>query len=370
MKGGSTAADQVWLLATTKAPWQPRQTELRFIRLTPASALTSLARTTMPASIRVTLGVAALTLSLIACSADDAEPTWFDQDPLAELPEDIDSLGLFRNAEDWDEVASGVVGYTPVHPLWSSGSVKRRHVFVPPEEDIRRDGEAFTFPPGTLLFKTFLYPDGDENLVPVETRVMRVDADARWEYAVYQWEDSQHATLLDTTLETPVTRPDGGAHTIPATLECRGCHESADSEALGWDDIQLADAFSALVDEGVLGESDVIPARIEAGDDLTAAVLGDLYANCVHCHNGSDGPSSAFDLRPDAALGNMIDVETESSATASGTRIVPGRPEDSILFLALSRETDNPEVKDMPPVGIDELDRDSIERMRTWIRSL
>ncbi|MEM6293480.1 MAG: hypothetical protein AAGA54_19565 [Myxococcota bacterium] len=324
----------------------------------------------MPALNRAALGVAVLTLSLSACSADDAEPTWFDQDPLAELPADIDELGLFRVANDWDTVAEGVVGYSPVHPLWSSGSVKRRHVFVPRDGDVGRDGDAFTFPPGTLLFKTFLYPDGSEDLVPVETRVMRMDADARWEYAVYQWEDPQTATLIDTTLETPATRPDGGTHTIPATLECRGCHESADSEALGWDDIQLADAFTALVDEGVLDESDVAPARIEADDDLTAAVLGDLYANCVHCHNGTDGPSSAFDLRPDAALGNMIDVETESSATASGIRVVPGSPEDSILFLALSRETDDPEVKEMPPVGIDELDRDSIERMRTWIQSL
>ena len=56
------------------------------------------------------------------------------------------------------------------------------------------------------------------------------------------------------------------------------------------------------------------------------AVLGDFVGNCVHCHNGTDGASSSFDLDPGVALANTIDQSTESSASAVGIRIVPGDP--------------------------------------------
>ena len=42
----------------------------------------------------------------------------------------------------------------------------------------------------------------------------------------------------------------------------------------------------------------------------------------------------------------------------------------NILFLAFSGETEDPEVKDMPPMGVDARDLDSIELLRTWIETL
>ncbi len=313
---------------------------------------------------------AGLACALAGCSDPAAEPTLFD-DPLAELPESMDEVGLFRRAGDWDAVPAGVEPYAPAWELWTSGSIKRRHVFVPEGEQVLRVGERLDFPPGTLLFKTFLYPEqGSDDLRPIETRLLRMNAEAEWEYAVYAWDDATSATLIDNTEPIEVDTPGGGVHTIPATLDCRGCHESAFTFALGWDDVQLADAAPALVDAGMLAADAVRSSPIAGEDDLTRDMLGSLYANCVHCHNGSDGPSSSFDLRPDVAVANMVDTPTDSSATAAGIRVVPGRPEESILFLAVSGETEDPEVKDMPPMGVDVRDDASIELLRTWIESL
>jgi hypothetical protein len=49
---------------------------------------------------------------------------------------------------------------------------------------------------------------------------------------------------------------------------------------------------------------------------------------------------------------------------------VPGSPETSILFLAFSGETDDPEVSAMPPMGVDVRDQAAIELLRAFILEL
>ncbi len=63
-------------------------------------------------------------------------------------------------------------------------------------------------------------------------------------------------------------------------------------------------------------------------------------------------------------------------ALASALCLGCGHPEwnthraSSILFQAFSGETDDPEVGDMPPLGIDRRDAEAIEVLRGWIASL
>ena len=102
---------------------------------------------------------------------------------------------------------------------------------------------------------------------------------------------------------------------------------------------------------------------------LTSAVLGNFVGNCVHCHNGSNGAASSFDLRPAVALENLVDQPTASSATAAGIRLVPGAPEESILYLAMSGTPDL-EVKEMPPLGVAIRDLSAIEQLYDWILAL
>ena len=106
-----------------------------------------------------------------------------------------------------------------------------------------------------------------------------------------------------------------------------------------------------------------------AHGELTSQVLGYLVGNCTHCHNGTNGAASSFDLRPEVALRNLIDQPTASSATADGIRVVPGEPEQSVLYLAVRGGSDF-EVKDMPPLGVARRDDAAIQLLRNWILEL
>lgn len=216
---------------------------------------------------------------------------------------------------------------------------------------------------------------------PVETRVLRKAEDDTWDYAAYRWDSrGEGATLLPGNASTPIeVMGDDGPfqHHVPAKVECRTCHESSPHRVLGFETLQLSaplpgeDAMqlATLGDQAIFSDP-VKPRLVEHPDPLTVEVLGLFQGNCVHCHNGSGGPSSSFDLRPEVALANTIGQPTEGSGSASGIRIVPGDPAASVLFQAFSGETNDPEVKLMPPLGVDVRDAASIELLRSFIFAL
>ena len=81
----------------------------------------------------------------------------------------------------------------------------------------------------------------------------------------------------------------------------------------------------------------------------------------------------ALDLRQDKFMGIAISKPTMTVGTAVGTRIVPGRPGRSILFLAVEGPMNsamNAQVKIMPPVGVNVTDPAAIARLRQWIMAL
>jgi hypothetical protein len=289
---------------------------------------------------------------LLAGCGDNVQP-FFDE-PSQPLPARLSELGL-------DD--SRVFAYEPTWPLWSSGSDKTRLAVFPAPIDTTV-ADRWVFPTGTTFIKTFAYGDR-----PIETRVLRpLDVPT---FDVYKW-DGDDAYLADLTTKDPVT-VDGGTHTIPSRIDCRACHESAAQPTIGFSELQLGDATLARLDERGLrtrvnAEPERIPGR--TADSLTYQVLGYFTGNCVPCHHTGTGPNNSFDLRYQVALQNTIDHPTESSASAAGIRVVPGDPEQSILWLAFARDTTNPEVKPMPPVGIDRGDAEGIELVRRWIASL
>lgn len=316
-----------------------------------------------------------------ACGSGVVDPgaaTWLDA-PLAAFPEDLADVGIYPSFPDTVDVHALAFSYEPRWPLWSNGLSKDRLLVLPFGEAITvgTDG-LWSFPVGTLVFKTFASEAGD----PVETRLIRRLEDG-WDYAVYGWQgDGQEALRLDISASTParVTRADGTdyEHRIPSEKQCQKCHESGVDVLLGLTPIQLGTAdddeawtpLEAMVAGGLFST----PARTEpetiAGPDaLTTEVMGYFTGNCVHCHNGLDGPSNSFDLRHDVMLDNTIGVESEST-WGVGPRIVPGHPEQSMLFVGFSMETEDPEIKDMPPLGVQVRDAEAVELLRTWILAL
>jgi hypothetical protein len=320
------------------------------------------------------------------CSSGGAEPepkpvpTWLDQ-PTAELPPSMSELGLYRSLPALDVAHPAAVAFRPRYELWSNGADKQRYLVLPPGGAVdTSQPQAWTFPLGSLLFKTFSAPreTGAEPRA-VETRVLWLQEQG-WQYAVYLWDESGgDATLGDTSVTHPVSVVIDGErfeHVVPAKLDCRKCHESQAAAVIGFDELRLNAPYvddqptqlEALHAAGVLSTLPAAPDTIEHADAQARDVLGYLHGNCAHCHNGGDGASSAFDLRHPVAFENLIGRDTEGEALA-GIRVVPGQPEQSVLWQALSRAQFD-DIQPMPPVGVQRADLSALSLIHQWIETL
>ena len=311
-------------------------------------------------------------------------PVWLDE-LSGELPETMTELGLYQQPGT-SRAHRDAVEYEPRFELWSNGTTKHRLLFLPSNTSVETSSDgAYEFPRGTLFAKTFSAPrfDGSGELLearPLETRVLRLE-DEGWQYAVYLWNEAgDDAVLADIAMPHRVTVEIDGErfeHVVPSKLDCRKCHESQASPIIGFRELGLTSALAdgevsqleAFHERGLIDQLPEQPEVIDHADPVTTEVLGYLEGNCTHCHNGGDGASSAFDLRHDVALENLIGQETAGEAL-SGIRVVPGEPESSALYLALSRTEDVNDIQAMPPVGVQRRDSSAVELFRGWISSL
>lgn len=290
-----------------------------------------------------------------------------------ELPTLLSDYGIYDDLKA-GEFSSNVLAYEPRYPLWTNGSDKQRGVYLPPGTEIKVIEDEFEFPSGAVFIKTFSYPDPDAGKQRIETRLIR-KSDEGFDYAVYQWNEAGNdATLLDLARSTQVkvsTSSGPLSHTIPSRLNCRSCHESQSTTILGFVPLQLSagDQLQRLADQGIFDRELVTPSAINGASELEQRVLGYFVGNCAHCHNGGDGPASAFSLKPDDALNNIIDQPT-TSELVSGYRIVSGSPEHSGLYLALGRDDANDTAQAMPPLGVDRRDDEALKFIKEWIESL
>jgi hypothetical protein len=325
-------------------------------------------------------GTAALAIALLGCSEGGGDhapaPRWLVADPLGALPNKLSQVGLYANSPR-DGVLPPAQAYEPGYPLWSDGGEKYRSLVLPEGTRIdATDPDNYVFPVGTLIFKTFAFktPQSPQASLPVETRLLRLNEDG-WELAAYAWDETgADADLLD--LKRAQTRDvlseDGELveHAIPSRLECRQCHESSTSEVLGINELQLAKSGALAELTPSISPTPTTPPRaLPEQGPLTTSVLGYLVGNCVHCHNGTNGAASSFDLRPEVALANLIDQPTASSATADGIRVMPGVPDESIMFLGVKGGSQL-EVKAMPPLGVALRDAEAVQLLADWIRAL
>ena len=306
-----------------------------------------------------------------ACSSSDSASTterWL-LEPDDPLPQSLSSVGVFddmRSRTTYEDV----VGYAPKHALFSNGLAKERYLYLAEGTHIDGDStEPWEFPEGTVLFKTFVWDD-----MPVETRLLFRNRDG-WDYAIYQWRtDGLDADLVPGNWAEVPVELDGGEliHTLPSRLDCRTCHETHEEFAgvpvLGVSDLQTGDD---LIEAGAFAAPPVLK-DIEGRTSEETAALGYFVGNCNPCHNGGDALNSSFSLYPDDAIANTIGQPTESE-TGEGIRVVPGSPEESVLFITVvdapTSDYRGP-FKAMPPLGLSVVDPDAAPVLSAWIEGL
>ncbi len=301
-------------------------------------------------------------------------------DHTARLPERLSDIGW--HPERQGPSTPHAFRYEPAWPLWSNGSDKERYVVIPDGTRIdTSDPLDWKFPVGTLFFKTFSFETAQGRRL-VETRVIR-GLESGWELGVYAWKpDGSEAQLVDISSPRPVelTARDGQLirHEIPSRLQCRQCHEANGNFIIGFSELNLNRPLAAA-SGGAAGHTQLRdlqarraithlstrPADLEDDDLGARAVRGYVQGNCVHCHNGR----SQFDLSHDVFLGNTLSRPTRGFLFPGGTRIVPGRPDESLLYLAFARSHPFSSIH-MPPVGVQQPDTAMIRQVAGWIASL
>lgn len=248
---------------------------------------------------------------------------------------------------------AGVVPYDLNTPLFSDYADKSRYVWMPKGAAARyRPTEAFEFPPGAVLAKTFSYSGRI-----VETRLL-VNTRKGWVGVPYVWNDRQ----TDATLEIapdPVTvhwKNLTIQYIIPNTNQCKSCHDRSKTVVpIGPKARHLNKTYAySTGPENQLEHWTKIgyltgapyPAsapRNAAWDNPSSGTLEQrarayLDANCSHCHN-PQGPADNTGLyltadQPDPLRIGFCKVPVAAGHGSGDLRfdMVHGKPDESILI--------------------------------------
>lgn len=301
-------------------------------------------------------------------------------------PETLRCTGLFTDVAA-KKLSPAVHEFTPAHRLWSDGAVKTRWVYLPPGEKIdNSDPNDWLMPIGTRLFKEFKWKGHR-----VETRLFEKLPNGVWVKASYRWNDD----------ETEATRHPGGTvqvagddYHIPTATQCDTCHKGRKDRALGFEQLLLslpeAEGYGLkdLYEQGRLTEkpANMTPTLGDDGTGKAAAALGYMHVNCgVCCHNdnlGSAAYNTRLDLRIPVELADggsladapsikaTVNVDATVGRWSGEVRLVPGHPEQSLLYrLPSLRDPANPKDR-MPPIGSVVVDTDGIKAIEDWIKSM
>lgn len=296
--------------------------------------------------------------------------------------------------------ARGLMAYEVVTPLFSDGALKFRHVIVPGGTSAQwNEREAFDFPVGTAVFKTFAFPADlrapDQDIRLIETRVL-LRQEKGWVAWPYRWNDEQtEAKLAITGGRVPIDliglsgERERFTYAIPNKNQCKGCH-SVDGDLmpiglkarhLNRENVypdgvenQLARMIRLDMLEGApeqpwpkavnwLDESIPVEQRARAWLDI----------NCAHCHR-RDGPASNSGLYLDAHETEPIVLGVRKRPVAAGKGghggefdIEPGNPERSILWHRVA--SIEPGIM-MPELGRSRADPEAVELLRRWIAEM
>jgi len=346
-------------------------------------------------------------------SAVDFEGAW---------PHALSAWRVFERQGNRLILNRGAVPYEVNSALFSDYAHKLRSVFVPPGTAIRYGADAFEFPIGTVISKTFYYPVAEpasssraisvaKQLAPeeaatldlervrlLETRLL-VKTRSGWVALPYVWNDAQTEATFEPAGEafelelvaddarTPFT------YLVPDANQCASCH-AADYRQQRLEPIGIKARhlnrdypYASGVENqltywrrvGLLTNS---PAperapRLARWDSqsvsLDARARAYLDINCGHCHSATAAANSSA-LRLDVHESEPVHLGICKIPVASGRGsglgafdVVPGAPEESILLHRM-RSTE-PDVA-MPELGRSLVHEEAVSLIEQWIAEL
>jgi len=315
-------------------------------------------------------------------------------------PKKLSAWRLFVGRPSDLKPNEGVVPYDLNTPLFSDYATKYRFVWMPPGASaVYSETDAFEFPVGTILSKTFAYPLADQggSRRLIETRLL-VRGSAGWAALPYVWNAGMTEAFLEIAAD-PTTvhwkHPSGQVYAldyqIPNVNQCKECHEKSKTTVpIGPKARNLNRAFDYpngranqleywtrigyLRGAPAANQAPRVPAWDDAnGGSLEARARAYLDINCAHCHN-PEGTANTSGLYLTIAQTEPMRLGLckvpVSAGLGSGRLlfdIVQGKPEESILMNRMDSVT--PKVM-MPELGRTVIHREGVELIRQWIASL
>jgi uncharacterized repeat protein (TIGR03806 family) len=360
-------------------------------------------------------------LAALAASACHQAPR-SGLDFAGEFPERLSEWHLLEQRDGKVVPNQGVTSYDLNSPLFSDYAHKLRTVLLPAGTSIRYGEDAFEFPVGTVISKTFYYPragaDADGRIAVrkvlaqsqeaaldlaqvrlLETRLL-INTASGWVAIPYVWNAEQtEATLAlaGDVLSLELVSDTGRqpfAYLVPDTNQCAGCHvlehHSQKIEPIGirarhlnktypyagGSENQLAHWQKAGLLTGAPDPAQAPRnARWDEPDDadIEARARAYLDVNCGHCHRPR-GAASTSGLLLHAQETDRVRLGACKIPIATGRGsgdalfdIVPGAPDQSILLhRMLSTEADVA----MPELGRSLVHAEGAALIRDWIASL
>jgi uncharacterized repeat protein (TIGR03806 family) len=318
------------------------------------------------------------------------------------VPEKLSEYGLFVGNGSTQQPVAGVIPYDLNTALFSDYADKYRFVRLPPGTSAKYDeSEAFEFPVGTIIAKTFAYPvdarDPKRGRRLLETRILKHEPTG-WTGLPYIWNAEQTEATLDVAGDlVDVSWIDHAGqqrtnnYIVPNSNQCKGCHKQGDEmRPLGPKARHLNRDFAyAEGTENQLaywtrhkaltgGPDPKAAGRMAAWNDPSTGSLDQrarawLEVNCAHCHNPA-GPASNSGLDLMASQRNPTKYGIFKTPVAAGRGsggheygIVPGHPEESILmFRILSMDAGIM----MPELGKRLIHDEGAQLVREWIAAM
>ena len=313
-------------------------------------------------------------------------------------PKKLSEWKLFVEANGAWNPASDVVTYDLNTPLFSDYTIKHRFVRLPKGQAMAwHDSDALEFPVGTVIAKTFAYPDTAEDQTVnerfLETRI-ELRQESGWYGYSYIWNKQQTDAQLQLgggVIDVSWMDEHGEIHEnqyqVPNANQ--SCHAQQDKyvplgpTARNLNKTDAATGHNQLqgwLDQKILTGAPAVAARPtlatynkEESGDLDHRARAWLEVNCAHCHNpGGSARTSGLDLRTvqdDPGKFGVLKSPVAAGKGSGGRRydIVPGKPDESIMMYRL--ESEEPGAR-MPNLARNLNHLESNQLIRDWIESM
>jgi len=316
-------------------------------------------------------------------------------------PKKLSEWKLFeQNDSRWVRAADTVLYDLNTH-LYSDDTIKHRWFRLPAGATIGwTDHGSLDFPVGTVIAKTFAYPDSTDDATPgeryLETRIEFREPSGWYGYS-YAWNEEQtdaELRLGGGRVEAQWTDAKGELQTnryeIPNANQCLTCHSQNDKyEPLGPTARNLNRKGSPVAEHAQLVawmRDGILAGAPEPAEHPTLARFNDpatgsvdqrarawLEVNCAHCHNpAGSARTTGLDLslaQSDPAKWGVMKSPVAAGKGSGGRKydIIPGKPDESILMYRL--EIDDVGAR-MPNLARNRTFEEGNALIREWIASL